>query len=116
MTDDDNEASESPKGLRDMAKAPLQMLSAPVVGYFDHRFQDLFDRLDDRMHMVYDRVATEVETISELTLGMQRFVDVSGQELRDAVDDLRQLVTAFEGLVERVERLERVEPPADADG
>lgn len=103
MTDDDNVVVKSTRAMRHMAKVPLQALSAPVVGYFDHRFQDLFDRLDDRMHMVYDRVATEVEIISELTLGMQRFVEVSGQELHQVVADLRQLVATLEGLVERLE-------------
>lgn len=86
-------------GLRTKAKGAVQALGSPVVGYFDHRFQDLYDRLDDHMSRVYDRVATEVETISELTINMQRFVDVSGQELRDVVGELRALVARLEGLV-----------------
>jgi hypothetical protein len=63
----------------------------PVLDYFDKRFQDLHDHLDDRIQKVEARVATEVETISELTLGMQRFVDASGREVGELVAALRSL-------------------------
>jgi len=107
-------------GLRNKAKGAVQSLGNPVVGYFDHRFQDLYDRLDDRMSRVYDRVATEVETISELTINMQRFVDVSGQELRDVVGELHTLVARLEDLVaqqqERREPADETPPSPPAEG
>jgi hypothetical protein len=63
----------------------------PVLDYFDKRFQDLHEHLDDRIQKVEARVATEVETISELTLGMQRFVDSSVREVGELVSALRGL-------------------------
>lgn len=63
----------------------------PVLDYFDKRFQDLHDHLDDRIQKVEARVATEVETISELTLGMQRFVDSSVREAGELASALRSL-------------------------
>ncbi len=63
----------------------------PVLDYFDRRFQDLHDHLEERMARVEGHVATEVETISELTLGMQRFVDSSVREVGELVTALRSL-------------------------
>jgi hypothetical protein len=63
----------------------------PILDYFDKRFQDLHDHLDDRISKVEARVATEVETISELTLGMQRFVDTSVRQVGELVTVLRDL-------------------------
>lgn len=63
----------------------------PIVDYFDKRFQDLHDHVDDRISKVEARVATEVETISELTLGMQRFVDTSVRQVGELVTVLRDL-------------------------
>lgn len=79
-------------------KDSLRVVASPLLSYFDRRFQDVYDRLDERLDRLYERVATEVETISEMTLGMQRFVDVSGQQIDDLIarvdalrDDLQQL-------------------------
>lgn len=63
----------------------------PIVEYFDRRFQDLHDHMDARIQQVEARVATEVETISELTLGMQRFVDTSVRQVGELVTVLRDL-------------------------
>jgi hypothetical protein len=63
----------------------------PIIDYFDKRFQDLHDHVDDRIANVEARVATEVETISELTLGMQRFVDTSVRQVGELVTVLRDL-------------------------
>lgn len=90
------------------AKGPLQAVAGPVVGYFDRRFQEMYDRIDDRLAEAWRRVETEVETISEMTLGMQRFVDVAGQELGQVAADLREVVAELGRLVDRLER----EPPA----
>jgi hypothetical protein len=68
----------------------------PVLDYFDKRFQDLHDHLDDRIQLVEARVATEVETISELTLGMQRFVDTSVRQVGELVTVLRDLAVTGE--------------------
>ena len=70
----------SPMVKRPAVSAALR----PVLDYFDHRFQDLHDHIDDRIQKVEARVATEVETISELTLGMQRFVDTSVRQVGGA--------------------------------
>ncbi len=91
------------------AKGSLQVAAKPLVGYFDRRFQELNDRLDDRLGKVYERVETEVETISEMTLGMQRFVDIAGQELREVADDLRRIVADLQRLVDRL-------PSSDTNG
>lgn len=68
----------------------------PVLDYFDRRFQDLHDHLDLRITHIESRVATEVETISELTLGMQRFVDTSVRQVGELVTALRDLALVGE--------------------
>ena len=74
-----------------MKRPAVSAALRPVLDYFDKRFQDLHDHLDDRIQRVEARVATEVETISELTLGMQRFVDSSVREVGELVAALRGL-------------------------
>ena len=74
-----------------MKRPAVSAALRPVLDYFDKRFQDLHDHLDDRIQKVEARVATEVETISELTLGMQRFVDSSVREVAELVTVLRDL-------------------------
>lgn len=59
----------------------LKVLAGPMLAYFDNRFQDVNERIDERMNELYARVATEVETMSEMTLVMQRFVDVAAARL-----------------------------------
>lgn len=73
------------------AKGSLRVVASPLLTYFDRRFQDVYDRLDERLNRLYERVATEVETISEMTLGMQRFVDVSAQRVEDLIDEVERL-------------------------
>ena len=74
-----------------MKRPAVSAALRPVLDYFDKRFQDLHDHLDDRIQKVEARVATEVETISELTLGMQRFVDTSVRQVGELVTVLRDL-------------------------
>lgn len=69
------------RGGRRTGRDPLRALAGPMLSYFDRRFQDVYDRIDDRMQELYGRIATEVETMSEMTLIMQRFVDVAGDRL-----------------------------------
>lgn len=77
-------------------KARVPAALRPIVDYFDKRFQDLHDHVDDRISKVEARVATEVETISELTLGMQRFVDTSVRQVGELVTVLRDLPVSGE--------------------
>lgn len=74
-----------------MNRPAVSAVLRPVLDYFDQRFQDLHDHLDDRISKVEARVATEVETISELTLGMQRFVDSSVRQVGELVTVLKDL-------------------------
>jgi hypothetical protein len=74
----------------------LRVIAGPLVAYFNNRFQELHDRIDDRMNTLYARVATEVETMSEMTLVMQRFVDVAGQEVEDLVTRMRELCDSLD--------------------
>jgi hypothetical protein len=74
-----------------MKRPAVSAALRPVLDYFDKRFQDLHDHMDERIQRVEARVATEVETISELTLGMQRFVDTSVRQVGELVTVLRDL-------------------------
>ena len=79
------------RGGRRAARDSLRVLAGPLVAYFDKRFQDVYNRIDDRMNELYGRVATEVETMSEITLVMQRFVDVSADRVDDMIGEVRRL-------------------------
>lgn len=71
-------------------------LSRPFVGYFDRRFQDMHDRLDSRVDQLAAQVSTEVECVSEMTLGMQRFVDLCERRVDDTLAAVGELVATFE--------------------
>lgn len=73
------------------AKESLRALAGPMLAYFDKRFQEAYDRIDDRMNELYSRVATEVETMSEMTIVMQRFLDRAGARMEDAVAGLNEV-------------------------
>jgi archaellum component FlaC len=80
------------------AKDSLRLLAGPLLSYFDRRFQDVYDRLDERVDRLSARVATEVETISEMTLGMQRFVDTSTAQISELIDQVTKLRDDLEKL------------------
>lgn len=80
------------------AKDSLRVLAGPLLSYFDRRFQDVYDRLDQRLDNLSARVATEVETISEMTLGMQRFVDSSNARISELIDEVTKLRDELERL------------------
>lgn len=82
---------------RERLKGSLRTLGRPVLGYFDRRFQDVYDRIDDRLEGLYGRVATDVETLSELSLGMQRFVDLAERQAEDVLTRLREVLDATRG-------------------
>ncbi len=73
------------------AKESLRVLAGPMLAYFDKRFQEAYDRIDDRMNELYGRVATEVETMSEMTIVMQRFLDRAGTRMEEAVAGLNDV-------------------------
>ncbi len=100
MTSDDDLDGTDTGGGRRRAKESFRVFAGPLLAYFDRRFQDVYDRLDERLDRLYDRVATEVETISEMTLGMQRFVDTSGQQIEDLIAEMSELRAALERLAE----------------
>lgn len=80
------------KRLHDVARP----LAQPFLGYFDRRFQDVHDRLESRVDQLAERVTTEVECLSEMTLGMQRFVDLCERRVDDAIAAVSQLVATVE--------------------
>ena len=88
-------ASGEPGGRR-AATESLRALASPMLAYFDKRFQEAYDRIDDRMNELYSRVATEVETMSEMTIVMQRFLDVAGAQVEDAVATIRDARASLE--------------------
>lgn len=74
--------------MRRRLREALRRLGRPLLGHLDGRFQAVSDQLDDRMEKLYGRVATDVETMSELTLSMQRSVDVSRRQVEDFLSGL----------------------------
>jgi hypothetical protein len=70
------------------ARDPLKVLAGPMLAYFDKRFQAVYDRIDERMNELYARVATEVETMSEMTLVMQRFVDTAAARMEALAESI----------------------------
>jgi len=78
-------------GGRRHPKDSLRLLAGPLLAYFDKRFQEVNERIEDRITELYARVATEVETMSEMTVVMQRFVDVAGHQVDDAVARMTDL-------------------------
>lgn len=95
MTGDDFDDVDT-GATRRRAKDSLRLIAWPLLAYFDRRFQDVYNRLDERLDRLYDRIATEVETISEMTLGMQRFVDTSGQQIEDLIAEVKELRAALD--------------------
>lgn len=83
-------------GGRRQAKDSLRLLAGPLLAYFDKRFQEVNERIEDRITEAYARVATEVETMSEMTLVMQRFVDVAGHQVDDAVARMTELCDSLD--------------------
>ena len=84
--EDDVERSE---GRRSVAKRAFRGAASPFVGYFDRRFQDLHDHLDDepdleklaadlRSELSRARadVAADADTIAELAFTLERFADL----------------------------------------
>jgi hypothetical protein len=101
-------------GWRDTARRVAAAPARPFVRYFNRRFEDVHGHLDNETEFVntrledtlattrtlQERIATDVEVMSELTIGLERFADrladqmdsVLGavQQLRDEIEQLRQ--------------------------
>jgi hypothetical protein len=87
---------------RQVARAPAQ----PILRYFDRRFQDVHGHLDNEtdavdarleeavasMRALQERVATDVEIVSELTLALERVVERLDDRLDALVAVLERLV------------------------
>jgi hypothetical protein len=91
------------------SRRALRGVIRPVVGYFDHRFQDLHDHLDaqpalDRltaaMHERFDHlradlqqtrqdVAADADTIAELAFTLERFADLFTARMEELAAALR---------------------------
>jgi hypothetical protein len=95
--------------VRRVGRAPAQ----PFVRYFNRRFEDVHGHLDNETEFVntrleetlattralQERIATDVEVMSELTIGLERLGDrfateidmllASVEQLRDDIDRLR---------------------------
>jgi hypothetical protein len=76
-------------GRRSAAKRALVSAAGPLVGYFDRRFQDLHDHLDDQprldrlaaelrdeLNRTRTEVAADADTIVELSFTLERFADL----------------------------------------
>jgi hypothetical protein len=78
-----------PTGRRSAAKRALRSAASPFIGYFDRRFQDLHEHLEDQPQL--DRladdlreelsrtradVAADTDTIVELSFTLERFADL----------------------------------------
>jgi hypothetical protein len=105
---------------RQVARAPAQ----PFLRYFDRRFQDVHGHLDNEtdavdvrleetvasMRALQERVATDVEVVSELTLALERLVERLDDRLDALVAVLERLVAVRgeDATAEIVDLLDRV--------
>ena len=77
-----------PEGRRSAAKRAILGAASPFVGYFDRRFQDVHEHLDqlpiERLESVFlhelsqtrTDVAADTDTIAELAFTLERFADL----------------------------------------
>jgi hypothetical protein len=103
VTDDDAGVSSAPE-RRSGAKRAARNVARPLVGYFDHRFQDLHDHLD-RLQLAGDlnarleqvnalsrqtreEVAADADTIAELAFTLERFADLFTARMDEIVETM----------------------------
>jgi hypothetical protein len=94
-------------GWRDTARRVAAAPARPFVRYFNRRFEDVHGHLDNEIEFVnarlaetvaatrvlQERIATDTEVMSELTIGLERFADRLADRidgLGEAVDKLRE--------------------------
>jgi hypothetical protein len=99
----DDEVQRS-KGRRSPAKRALLGAATPFIGYFDRRFQDMHEHLDelpalDRLEAILRQelsqtradVAADTDTIAELSFTLERFADLFTARME-------QLASQFAGI------------------
>lgn len=111
-------------GLRRVARAPVR----PFARYFNRRFEDVHGHLDNETESVrarlddtltttqvlQDRVATDVEVISELTIGFERLADRFVDRMDKVLAALEQLVDRQPSALSQAHEHAIVDEPADA--
>lgn len=95
------EGQQPPAGRRSAAKRALLGAASPVIGYFDRRFQDVHEHLDDKSQ--FDRladdlreelsrtradVAADTDTIVELSFTLERFADLFTTRMEELADHI----------------------------
>ena len=85
-----------PRRGRSAARRALRGAAAPLLGYFDRRFQDIHDHVDEQPHLdarfeqlllelrqTRDDVAADTDTIAELAFTLERFADLFTARMED---------------------------------
>ncbi len=86
---------------RDTARRVAAAPAGPFARYFNRRFEDVHGHLDNEIEfetvaatrVLQERIATDTEVMSELTIGLERFADRLADRidgLGEAVDKLRE--------------------------
>lgn len=102
--EDDVQRSERRRSATERA---LRGAASPVLGYFDRRFQDLHDHLDDRaaleqlaaalrreLSQTRADVAADTDTIAELAFTLERFADLFTMRMEELARQLGPSGTA----------------------
>jgi hypothetical protein len=110
--------------MRRVARAPAQ----PIERYFNRRFQDVHGHLDNETDAVnarlegavattralQERVATDVEVVSELTLGLERFVERFDDRMDALLSALERLLGHDAHALSRLQEHTIAGEPGDA--
>ena len=104
MTNDDVQRSE---GRHSVAKRALRGAASPFLGYFDRRFQDLHDHLEDQPDLdqlaadlrrelrdARADVAADADTIAELSFTLERFADLFTMRMEELARQLGAAASA----------------------
>ncbi|MBA2325745.1 MAG: hypothetical protein H0V95_03745 [Actinobacteria bacterium] len=85
--------------LRDRARRVARGPATPFLRFFNRRFTDVHGHLDNQTEslttaaqVLQDRVATDVEVVSELALTLERFADRFGHRMDEVLVELRRLM------------------------
>jgi hypothetical protein len=87
--------------FRDRARRAARGPAAPFLRYFNRRFEDVHGHLDNQTESLttaarglQERVATDVEVVSELVLTLERFADRFGHRMDEVLAELGHLLAA----------------------
>jgi len=97
------------RALRRLSKAILRKLAAPVLGVLDRRFTLVHRHIDERAAQVSGDLNTDLETITELVMTLERFV----QDFNERID---RMTSNLEGLLARVEAQMLARAAGDEEG